>query len=165
MIACYLKSPGLLSVFWPILMMLESGWSLLVLLFSSLPVLLPMFGNCSDSTSYNWYHRHFHVPYFLVLFLLSFNFILRSVGTIKSTIWQFLSLSLSLFFFLFVCWQSQGLVIWPKLSDPFVFQNPRVRKSHCPGRIPGSAYTTYSYGQISISCTVPSVSPPPSPVL
>ena len=40
--ASLLKSPGLFSVFWPILIMLEWGWSPLVLLFQSLPVLLPI---------------------------------------------------------------------------------------------------------------------------
>ena len=37
-----LKFPGLFSVFWLILTTLYSGWSPFVLLFSSLPVLLPI---------------------------------------------------------------------------------------------------------------------------
>ena len=41
--ACLLKSPGLFSVFWQILIMLLSGWFPLVLLFTSLPVPLPIF--------------------------------------------------------------------------------------------------------------------------
>ena len=38
--ASFLKSLGLFSVFWPILIMLESWWFLLVFLYPSLPVLL-----------------------------------------------------------------------------------------------------------------------------
>ena len=38
-----LKSPELFSVFWPISMMLLPGWFPLVLLFSRLPVPLPIF--------------------------------------------------------------------------------------------------------------------------
>ena len=50
------------------------------------------FGDCTKSTNYNWYNRHFHVPQFfnslarsryLSLFSLSFNFTLRSAGTAK----------------------------------------------------------------------------------
>ena len=53
------------------------------------------------------------------------------------------------------CWLSQGLVVWPRLSDPFVSQNPReLCTSHFPRRILGFAYTIYSYGYIYISCTV-----------
>ena len=49
------------------------------------------------------------------------------------------------------------LLVWLRLGDPFVFQNPReICASHSPGRIPGCAYTTGSLGQISISFTIPS---------
>ena len=46
-------------------------------------------------------------------FSFAFSFIL---GSAKSTVRQVL------FFF---CWPSLGLVVWPRLDDPFVFQNPR----------------------------------------
>ena len=63
---------------------------------------------------------------YLSLFPLSFIFTHWSAGTAKSTIWQPL-----------------GLVVWPGLGDPFVFQNTREDgESHSPGRILGSAYTT-----------------------
>ena len=51
----------------------------------------------------------------LTLFSLSFSFTLWSAGTLKSTIWQVL----------FFYWLSLGLVVWPRLSDQFVSQNPR----------------------------------------
>ena len=44
--------------------MLLFGWSVLVRLFSSPQSLYQFFGDCIESTNYNWYHRHFHVPYF-----------------------------------------------------------------------------------------------------
>ena len=56
-----------------------------------------------------------------------------------------------LFLFFFFFWQSHGLVIWPRLGDPFVALNPRkVCVSHSPGWIPGREYTTFSYGPILI---------------
>ena len=45
----------------------------------------------------------------------SFNFIQWSAGTTKSTILKVL----------FFCWLLLGPVVWPKLSDPFVYQNHR----------------------------------------
>ena len=55
--ASLLKSPGLFSVFWPILIMLYFEWSPRVLLS-----LYQSFGNCTESTNYNWFRHHFHVP-------------------------------------------------------------------------------------------------------
>ena len=52
---------------------------------------------------------------YLSLFLHSFNFTLWSTGIAKSTILQVLS-----FLLIIIC-----LVVWPRLGDPFVFQNPR----------------------------------------
>ena len=58
------------------------------------------FGDCTKSTNYNWYNRHFHVPQFfkslvsskyLSLFSYSFNFTLWSAGSTKSTILQVFS--------------------------------------------------------------------------
>ena len=77
-----------------------------------------------ERTNYNWYNRHFHVPWFfqfpckvqiLISLLFSLNFTRWSAGTEKSTIWHVL--------FCF-CWQSLGLVVWPRLGDLFVSQNP-----------------------------------------
>ena len=79
----------------------------------------------------------------LILLLLSFNFTQWSAGTPKSTIQQ------DFFFFFFFLTITLGLVVWEKLNNPFVFQNPRrVCASHFPGRILGCAYSIYSYGQI-----------------
>ena len=60
--ASLLESPGLLFVFWPILIILKSRWSPLVLSFPSPPVSLSILGDCTERTNYNMYHRHFHVP-------------------------------------------------------------------------------------------------------
>ena len=50
---------------------------------------------------------------------------------------------------LFFCCLSLGLIIWPRLGDPFVSQNPReVYESHSSGRILGSDYTICLCGQI-----------------
>ena len=46
---------------------------------------------------------------------LSFSFTLSSARTAKSTIGSFS----------FFCWLAQCLVVWPRLGDPFVSQNPR----------------------------------------
>ena len=44
-----------------------------------------------------------------------------------------------------------GLVVWLRLGDPFVCQNPRrICLSHFPGEILGCANTFCSYGQITI---------------
>ena len=60
------------------------------------------------------------------------------------------------------CWLLLSLVIRPKLRDPFVFQNPKEWcASHFLGRVLGCSYTIWSYGQISISCTIPCLSPCP----
>ena len=62
------------------------------------------------------------------------------------------------------CWLLLGLVVWPRLGDEFVSQNPRdVCACRLPEQILGCAYTIYSYCQISISCTISNGSPyPPS---
>ena len=47
------------------------------------------------------------------------------------------------------CCLFQGLVVWPKLVDPFVSRNPwRFGGSHSPGWIMGCAYTIRWHGQI-----------------
>ena len=60
---------------------------------------------------------------------------------------------------LFLC-LSLGLVVWLRLGDLFLYQNPREHfASHSPGQILGCAYTTCLYSQIWNSCTIPSGSP------
>ena len=91
---------------------------------------------------------------YLSFFSISFNFILWSAETAKSTIWQVL----------FSCWILLGLVNQPRLGDAFITPNPRdVCVSHSSERILDCAYTICSYDQISISCTILSGLPyPPS---
>ena len=63
---------------------------------------------------------------YLFFFSLSFIFTLWSTGTVLSTIQQVS----------FFCWRLLGLVVGPRLDDPFVSQNPReVCVSHFPGGI------------------------------
>ena len=77
-IANLFRSPGLFSVFWPILTVQSSGWCPLVLRILA-------FGDCSKRTNYNQYHRHllFHSFSSLVrskyLYPFSFFFNLYSV--------------------------------------------------------------------------------------
>ena len=75
----------------------------------------------------------------LSLFSTSFCVTLWLTGMVKSTIRQVL----------FSCRLSPGLVVWPRLDDPPVFQNPReFCASHFLERILGCAYIICSYGQI-----------------
>ena len=61
---------------------------------------------------------------------------------------------LFLLFFFFFYWLSLGLVVWPRLSNPFVFQNPRkFSVSQFQGQILGCVYMICSYAQISTSCS------------
>ena len=62
---------------------------------------------------------------------LSFKFTQCSAGRAKPTILQVLFFVVFFFFVLFFCWLSNGLVDWPRLGYPFVYQNPRgVCMSH-----------------------------------
>ena len=89
---------------------------------------------------------------YLYFFLISFNFTLGSDSKVHN-----------LASFLFLCWLLLGQVVWSRLGDPFVCQNPRgVCVSHFPGQMLGCACTISLYGEISISCTIPSGSPCPS---
>ena len=77
--------------------------------------------------------------WYLSLLSSSFNFTLWSANTAKSTIWQVL----------FFCWLQLGLVIWARLGDLFVSQNPReAYPYHSPGQILCCAFTVCSHGQI-----------------
>ena len=104
---------------------------------------------------------------YLFFFSFSFNFTLWSAVTAKSTIQHVLGFFLFLFlFFRGFLLLLQGLIVWPRLWDPFVFQSPiGVCVCHSPGPILGCANTICSYGQTLISCTISSGSPgPPSRV-
>ena len=77
---------------------------------------------------------------YLSFFSYSFNFILWSAGTAKSTILQFL------FFF---CWLLLGLLFWPRFGDPSECQSLiGVYVCHFLGQVLGCAYTICWYGQI-----------------
>ena len=55
-----------------------------------------------------------------------------------------------------MCWLPLCLVVWPRLDDLFISRNPRkVYVSHFLGQTPCCAYTTCSYVQKSVSCTIP----------
>ena len=80
---------------------------------------------------------------YLSLFSLTFNFTLSSPGTAKSPIQQVL------FFPLY--WVSLGLIVCPRLGDPFVSQNPReVCPSHSQGQILGYEYNYHYYSCLCI---------------
>ena len=90
------KSPGPFSVFNNAVIWVVSTCPLISK--SSSPC-TSIFGDCTKSTNYNWYHRHFHVPQilggfsslarskYLSMFLLSFSFTLRS--TIRQVLFFF----------------------------------------------------------------------------
>ena len=120
----------------------------------------------TECIDYNWYHRHFIIHSFfssligsryISLFFLFFQF--YSVVSRHSKVHNFTS-CLSFFF----NWLSLDLVVWQRLDDPFVYQNPwEVCASRSLGRILGCAYTPFSNGQFKIFCTVPGgLSSPPS---
>ena len=87
-----------------------------------------------DITATFMFHRFFSslARYrYLSLFSLSYSFTQWPAGMAKFTIRQAL----------FFCWLSVGLVVWLKLDDPFVSQNPRVCASHSRGHLLGRAFT------------------------
>ena len=84
----------------------------------------------------------FMLHIFLVLWqglgtYLSFHFLFSLVRWYSKVSFQ------QVLFFFFFYWESLGLVIWLRLGDLFVSQNPRkFCVSHSPGRILGCEYTT-----------------------
>ena len=121
-----LKSPRLVSLFWPIIIMLQFGWSPFVFIFQSPPNSVPKL----------WWLYRVHllqsVSQSLLCSIVS-SVLKQGLGTYLS--FSFLSvlpgvqpkrrsLLFSRFFF-FLCWLSQELVVWPRLDDPFVSQNLR----------------------------------------
>ena len=86
------------------------------------------FGDCTKSTNYNWYNRHFHVLQFFpfpslveVLIPLFVFFQLYSVVN-----WDSKGHNPACYLFFF-CWLLLGPVVWLKLGDPFVCQYPFSR--------------------------------------
>ena len=138
----------------------------------------------SPFINHDWYYCHFHVPKFLLLFfvvvVVCFFFLFPrkvEVFIILLTFFQFYSVvswdgkvhnfanslfSFYLFFFFFFFF-FLIIIRFGRLGDPFVCLNPRgVCVRHSPGQMLGCTYTICSYGQISISCTIPSGSLFPS---
>ena len=137
-----LKSPDFLSVFWPRLIILKYGLSPLKLWFLSLPVPLPSLWGL-----FRAHHLQLISPLPSCSILAGFFLVLsKSLAT-------YLSFHFLLFYFvvprngkmstirqvsLFFIWLSLGLVVWPRLGDLFVSQNPReFCTSHSPGWILG----------------------------
>ena len=47
-------------------------------------------------------------------------------------------------------WLSLGLVVWPRLGDPFVFQDPReLCVSYYFGRVPGCSYDYFTHLRVT----------------
>ena len=99
----------------------------------------------------------FQLPSKVEVLILLFTFVpFYSVVSKASKVHQ----STDIFSLFFSCWLLQSLVIWPRLVDPFICQNPMgVYVSHSTGQMLDCEYTFCSYGQILISCTTPSGSP------
>ena len=98
------------------------------------------FNSLSRSRTYLFY-------FLFLLTFVQFYFVVNQESKVYN------SASFCLHFF---CWLLQYLVVWPRLGDPFVSQNPwGVCVSHSPGQMSGCAYTICSHCQTSISCTVP----------
>ena len=135
--ASLFKSPGLSSVFLPISIVLQFGWSPLVLLFRNPPVPLTILW-----LLYPEYQSQFNVPYLFFQFpckMLIFLFIFFHFYSVVSRDSKVHNSPSSLFFCF--CWLIVGLVIWPRLGDPFVSQHPRrVCASHSSWRILGCEY-------------------------
>ena len=107
----------------------------------------------SPSPSYSILFQFSSKVKVLISLFAFFSFTQWSARAAKSKFRQVL-------FFFFFCRLSLGLVVRPRLGDQFL--NPiEVYVSHSLGGIPGCAYTTCSYCQISIFCTIPSWLPSP----
>ena len=102
-------------------------------MFTYLQSLYQSFVDCTQTTNYSWYKRHFLVSQFfqfpskvqVLIFLFTF-FQFYSVVSRDGNVHNTAS-SLFLRWFLYV------LVVWLRLGDPFVCQNPRrAGTSHFP---------------------------------
>ena len=155
------RSPGVFSVFWPISTMLYFLEVLLVLLFPSPPVPVPILWwlyqvhqlqllSPSLSCSIVFFQFSSKVHAFICLFaFFQFYPVVSQNGKVHYSAGSVFVFVL----FCFCCWQSLDLVIWSKLGDPFVSQNPgKCCASHFSGRILGCANTICSYDQIQTTC-------------
>ena len=111
-------------------------------------------GDCTKSTYYNWYYRHFHV---VQLFFNSLRSRYLSARTAKSTIRQVLFFFFFFFFFFFLL---SIIIRSGRLAEirRSVFIS-RSQKNLCVSfsrRNSGWTYTICSYGQIKISYAIPS---------
>ena len=85
--------------------------------------------DCTECTNHKCYHRHFHDPLFfqffrkvkvsISLFAFFFSFTQWLGGTKKFTIRQFPFSCCCC-----CCWLSLSLVVWSRLGDSFLSQNP-----------------------------------------
>ena len=102
------------------------------------------FHDCTKSTNYNWYNRHFHVPQCFQFPSKVMVYISRRLSVLLSVSQgkqcpQLCKFSLS-------CSLLYCLVVWPRLGDGYVCRNPReVIGSNSPGQILVCAYTICSY--------------------
>ena len=79
--ASLLISPGLFSIFWPIVILLSVGWSPLVLLFPnhSLPVPIIIISSSSISIPYEFFHSSF--PWILLSSLVDVNAVVWMISS------------------------------------------------------------------------------------
>ena len=117
-----LKSLGLFSVFWQLLIMLLFGWSPLVLepLWRPVPLICSLCQKHQSQlvqtspSSFIFFLQFPCKDEVLILLFTFFRFYSGISRTAKSTILKVL----------FFCWLSLGLVFWPSLGDPVVCQSP-----------------------------------------
>ena len=113
------------------------------------------FSDFIDCTNSNWYHHHFHVPQFFfnsqrMVRYWSFFFSFFVFFQFYSVISWYSKIHNSVNFS-FSNWLLLSLIIWPRLGDPFVSQNPiGIGAYYRPGQILGSPYFICLHSQISI---------------
>ena len=114
----------------------SSPFSNLLITVPNAPITIGIIVTCMFHSFFNSLAR----SRYLSFFSHSFNFILWSARTAKSTILQVL---------FFCCWLLYGLVFWPRLSDPSECQSPiGVYVCYFLWQVLGCAYTICSNGQI-----------------
>ena len=99
------------------------------------------FGYCSKCTNYNWYHCYLHVHSCFFFFsslarsryLSLFRFILILLCGLPGR--QSLLFCMFSFFIFLFRWLSLGLVVWPRLDDPFVSKDHKRRLCFAFSRI------------------------------
>ena len=146
--AILVKSPGLVSGFWPFLAMLSSRP------LNNPFVIVPK-APISTGTIFTFMFHTFCNSLarsrYLSFFPHSFRLILWSTGTAKSTILQIL--------FLLLIITRSDLLAGIRWSVCMSHSPIGIYASHFLGQVLGCAYTICLYGRIEISCTFPSGSP------